>query len=88
MTNEFASSIDRRGFLRLGVCVGMLAVVGCGPEDAGTIQPNPSSGNKSRLEKRKLLVKPGPAAKGAEAPEKKADDTPPKSTDEAPAKKE
>jgi hypothetical protein len=63
MTNEFAKSIDRRGFLRLGLCAGMVAAVGCGGEGAGTIEAVPKTGNKSRLENRKGIVKPDTAKK-------------------------
>ena len=87
MTKEFAKSIDRRGFLHLGLCVGMAAAAGCGGEDAGTIQPNPSAGNKSRLEKLKGIGKSSPATKGAGAAEKKTGETSPKPED-TPAKKE
>lgn len=86
MTNEIAASIDRRGFLRLGICVGMLAVTGCGPEEAGTIEPPAKAGNKSRLESRKLLGKSGPGKKAAGTPPAKAEETPAKTGDEAPAK--
>lgn len=67
MINEFAKSIDRRGFLRLGLCAGMVAAVGCSGEGAGTIEAVPKTGNKSRLENRKGIVKP---KKAEETPEK------------------
>ena len=67
MKKTFASSTDRRGFLRLGVLAGLGCVAGCAEEkkQAEVTTPPVQGGNRKHLEKL--------AKKGGSPPATKAD---------------
>jgi len=51
MRNDTISSLDRRGFLRLGALAGVLGAVGCGGDETGTVTTPPKENTvRSRLD--------------------------------------
>jgi hypothetical protein len=50
MPNPLVRSIDRRGFLRLGLCAGVVGAAGCGSVEEGADAPKVESGNRTRLD--------------------------------------
>ena len=63
MPRELVRSVDRRGFLRLGLCAGILGAAGCGSAEEGADAPKVEAGNRSRLDSIKTKINEAPPKK-------------------------